>query len=101
LRTRRKKQELSLRRKLFLSGAAFLFLVFLIASLFGERGLVEVYQTQKKKNTLVQEKNRLLTEKKKLERDIEELKTNPEAVEKKARDKLWLMKPDEIVILIH
>ncbi|MGB3861525.1 MAG: septum formation initiator family protein [Candidatus Aminicenantaceae bacterium] len=101
MRTRKKKQGLSLRRKLFLSGAAFLFLVFLIASLFGERGLIEVFQTQKSKNTLVQEKMRLLAEKRKLEREIEELKTNPEAVEKKAREKLWLMKPDEIVIIIR
>ncbi len=90
-----------MRRKLFLSGVAFLFLVFLIASFFGERGLIEVYQTQKKKNTSLQEKMRLLTEKRKLEREIEELKTNPEAVEKKAREKLWLMKPDEIVIIIR
>jgi cell division protein FtsB len=101
LRTQKKKHSLSLRRKLFLSGAAFLFLVFLIASLFGERGLIEVYQTQKKKNTLVQEKTRLLKEKRKLEREIKELETNPEAVEKKAREKLWLMKPGEIVILIR
>ena len=36
---------------------------------------------------------------KKLEREIEELKSNPKAVEKKAREKLWLMKPDEIVIV--
>ncbi len=90
-----------MRRKLFLSGAAFLFLVFLIASLFGERGLIEIYQTQKKKDTLVQKKNKLLAEKKKLEREIEELKTNPEAVERKAREKLWLMKPDEILILFR
>jgi cell division protein FtsB len=84
-----------------LSGAAFLFLVFLIASFFGERGLVEIYQTQKKKSALVEEKERLLVEKRKLEREIEELKTNPEAVEKKAREKLWLMKPEEIVILLR
>ena len=90
-----------MRRKLFLSGAAFLFLVFLIASFFGERGLFEIYQTQKKKNTLVEEKERLLTKKRKLEREIEELKTNPLAVERKAREKLWLMKPDEIVILLR
>jgi cell division protein FtsB len=84
-----------------LSGGAFLFLVFLIASFFGERGLIEIYQTQKKKSALVEEKERLLREKKKLEREIEELKTNPEAVERKAREKLWLMKPDEIVILLR
>ncbi len=90
-----------MRRKLFLSGAAFLFLVFLIASFFGERGLFEIYQTQKKRNTLVEDKKRLLTKKRKLEREIEELKTNPLAVERKAREKLWLMKPDEIVILLR
>lgn len=90
-----------MRRKLFLSGAAFLFLVFLTASFFGERGLFEIYLTQKKKSALVEEKARLLAEKKKLEREIEELKSNPGAVERKAREKLWLMKPDEILILIR
>lgn len=63
--------------------------------------MFEIYQTQKKKNTLVEEKERLLTKKRKLEREIEELKTNPLAVERKAREKLWLMKPDEIVILLR
>lgn len=63
--------------------------------------MIEVYQTQKKKDTLVHERKRLLGEKRKLEREIEELKTNPGAVEKKAREKLWLMKPDEIVIIIR
>jgi len=101
LSRQRKKSSLSLRRKLFLFGATFLFLVFLIASLFGERGLIEVYHAQKKKNSLVQEKMKLLAEKKKLEREIEELKKDPKAVEKKAREKLWLMKPNEIVIILR
>jgi cell division protein FtsB len=34
-----------------------------------------------------------------LEKEIEELENDPKAVEMKARDKLWLMKPDEIVII--
>jgi cell division protein FtsB len=69
--------------------------------LFGERGLIEVYQTHRKKSMLAQEKKRLLIQKRRLEREIEELKGNPQAVEKKAREKLWLMRPDEIVILIR
>jgi len=32
-------------------------------------------------------------------KEIEELKKNPKAVEKKAREKLWLVKPDEVVII--
>lgn len=101
MRKTRKKPPLSLKKKLLLSSATFLLLVFLIASLFGERGLIEIYQAQKKKESLVLEKMILLAQKKKLEREIEELKRNPNAVEKKAREKLWLMKPDEIVIILR
>lgn len=41
----------------------------------------------------------LKKEKAKLEREIEELERNPQAVEKTAREKLWLMEPDEFVIV--
>ena len=34
-----------------------------------------------------------------LVREIEDLQKNPIAVDEKAREKLWLMKPDEIVII--
>ncbi|MBN1223673.1 MAG: septum formation initiator family protein [Candidatus Aminicenantes bacterium] len=95
------KPSMSIRNKLLISGAAFLFLVFFIASFFGERGLIEVYQTQKKCDALAQEKSILLEKKQKLERDIQELMSNPSAVEKRAREKLWLMKPDELVIIFR
>jgi cell division protein FtsB len=42
---------------------------------------------------------RLKQEKSKLEREIQELEKNPKAVEREAREKLWLMKPDEKVIV--
>jgi cell division protein FtsB len=93
--------SLSIRKKLFIFGVAFLFLVLFIASFFGERGLIEVYQTQKKCVALVQEKTRLLDKKRKLERDIRELRNSPSAVEKRAREKLWLMRPDELVIIFR
>jgi len=92
---------MSIRKKLFVFGAAFLFLVLFIASFFGERGLIEVYQTQQKCAALAQEKTRLLEKKHRLERDIRELRSNPSAVEKKARENLWLMRPDELVIIFR
>jgi len=95
----KKGKDLSFKKKLLAVGLTFLFLVLLIATFFGKRGLIEVYQAQRNNNALIQEKERLKQEKDKLQKDIEELEKNPKAVEKKAREKLWLMKPDEIVII--
>nr|MBC8359135.1 septum formation initiator family protein [Candidatus Aminicenantes bacterium] len=75
------------------------FVVLLLASFFGKKGLIEIYRVQREHKILFHEIARLEKEKKKLEREIEELKNNPKAVEKKAREKLWLMKPDEVVII--
>lgn len=97
----RAKPPASLRKKLFLSAAGFIFLVFLIASFFGERGLLEVYQAQQKRDSLIRERALLSERKQKLVRDIQELRDNPRAVEEKAREKLWLMKPDELVIIFR
>lgn len=41
----------------------------------------------------------LETDKSRLEKEIKELESNPKAVEKKAREKLWLMKKDEMVLV--
>jgi cell division protein FtsB len=89
----------SFKKKIIVVGVGFLFFVLLIASFFGKKGLIEIYQTQKKKEALLQEIEMLERKKAALERDIEELQSNPKAVEKKARDKLGLVKPDEIVII--
>ena len=97
----RAKPPASLKKKLFFSVAGFIFLVFLIASFFGERGLIEVYQAQQKRDSLMQERALLSERKQKLVRDIQELRDNPKAVEEKAREKLWLMKPDELVIIFR
>jgi cell division protein FtsB len=97
-----KKKEIhpvSLWKKLFLIFLGFLFVVLLIVSFFGKKGLLEIYQAQKRHEALLQEKESLKIELSKLMRDIEELKLNPRAIEKKAREKLWLMHPDEIVII--
>lgn len=97
----RVKPPASFKKKLFLSGAGFIFLVFLIASFFGERGLIEVYQAQQKRDSMIKERALLLERKLKLTRDIQELRDNPKAVEEKAREKLWLMKPGELVIIFR
>ena len=97
----REKEEkrISLRKKLWIGGLAFFFLVLLITSFFGQKGLLEIHRAQKKQKELLQEIEELKKEKKNLEREIDELEKYPEAVDKEAREKLWLMKPDEVVVV--
>ena len=96
---KKEKDNISFRRKLLIAGLGFFFLVLLLASFFGKKGLIEIYRAQKEHKTLLQEIGRLEIEKRRLKKEIEELKQNPKAVEKKAREKLWLVKPDEVVII--
>jgi cell division protein FtsB len=96
---REERKSPSLRKKLILAAVGFFFLVLLISSLFGKKGLIEIYRAKKKYGALVQEINRLETQKSKLVREIEDLEKNPLAVEKEAREKLGLMKPEEKVII--
>jgi cell division protein FtsB len=70
-----------------------------VASFFGKRGLIEIYRTKHSQEVLLQKIEQLEARKGKLERDIEELQKNPKAVEKKAREKLGLVKEGEIVII--
>ncbi len=96
---RKEKETLSFKKKLFFGGVTFLFLVLVIASFFGERGLLEIYRVQQRKKLLVQEVDRLTSERDQLLREIYELESNPLAVDQKAREKLWLMDPGERVII--
>lgn len=88
------------RRKLFTAGVGFFILVMLVTSFFGKKGYIDIYKARKSCRALEAELQRLEEQKKKLELEIRELETDPRAVEKEAREKLWLMKPDEKVIVI-
>ena len=96
---REERRGSSLRRKLLLAGVAFFFLVLIISTLFGRKGLIEIYRARKNYDALIEEIKKLEVRKSQLEREIEDLQKNPEAVEREAREKLWLMKPDEKVII--
>ncbi|MCJ7581612.1 MAG: septum formation initiator family protein [Candidatus Aminicenantes bacterium] len=89
----------SFRNKLLTAVFFFLFLVLIIASFFGKKGLIEVYNAQKRKDSLFEEIEQLEKTKKGLEREIKELESNPKSYEAKARDQLGLVYPDEILII--
>ena len=93
------KSSSSIKRKVIIGGVGFLLFVLTVASFFGKRGLIEIYRTKRSQEVLLQKIEQLEARKGKLERDIEELRKNPKAVEKKAREKLGLVKEGEIVII--
>lgn len=79
---------------------AFFLLILIMAFVFGDRGLLEIIKTQKQISALKRTIKELEAEKSKLSREIEMLRENPLALEQKAREKLWLMKKNEKVIVL-
>jgi cell division protein FtsB len=71
-----------------------------MAFIFGDRGLIEIIKTQKQIKVLQRTIKELESEKLKLSKEIDMLRENPMALEKKAREKLWLMKKNEKVIVL-
>jgi len=95
----KKDKSSSVKKKVIIGGVVFLLFVLTVTSFFGKRGLIEIYRTRRNQEALLQKIERLEEKKAKLERDIEELRKNPKAVEKKAREKLGLVKEGEIVVI--
>lgn len=84
----------------FLMLIALLILIIILTFFFGEGGIIEIITTQTKIKDLEEKIEGLEQKKVQLEQEIRELKNNPLALEKKAREKLWLMKKNEKVVVI-
>jgi cell division protein FtsB len=74
--------------------------ILIMAFFFGEGGILEIIKARGRIEQLKQEIANLEKEKEMLIKEIGELKKNPMALEKKAREKLWLMKKNEKVVVI-
>jgi cell division protein FtsB len=96
---RRRENSLLQSRGLALLLVFFLFIL-VLAFVFGDRGMVEIIRTQKEIKALQSTIQELEMQKQKLTREIEMLRNNPLALEKKARENLWLMKKNEKVLVL-
>lgn len=94
------KNDGSVRRKIFRACVGFFVLVMLVTSFFGKKGYMDIVRTRRSLRALEAEFKALEEKKGQLETEIRELTVNPRAVEEEAREKLWLMKPDEKVIVL-
>lgn len=77
-----------------------LLLILVLTFFFGDSGVFEILRSQDKITELKSDIEKLEKKKKLLKQEIEELEKNPLALEKKAREKLWLMKKNEKVIIL-
>ena len=71
----------------------------LLLAVFNDKGLIEVHDQAKKLSTIESEISKLDTANKQLSSDIQGLRSDPNAIEKIAREELKLVKPGEIVLV--
>lgn len=90
----------AIRKKIFVLGVACLFLIMIVTSLFGKKGVMDLRRTRRDLAALGTRVKALEAEKARLEAEIERLEKDPRAVEKPAREKLGLVEPGEKVVVI-
>jgi cell division protein FtsB len=99
-RLNRKKENSPLQSRGLALLLFFFLFILVLAFVFGDRGIVEIVKTQKQIKDLQLTISGLEAEKLRLTREIELLRKNPLALEKKARENLWLMKKNEKVVVL-
>ncbi len=77
----------------------FFLLILVLTFFFGNNGIVEILHSRKKIENLKKNIELLKAKKAGLQKEIDELKRNPLVLEKRAREKLWLMKKNEKVVI--
>ncbi len=93
------ERRVSRAAKIAAAVVAFLLFVLLVTTVFGKKGLLEIARARKTYAELERAIEGLKERKARLEKEIRALEAEPGAVEREAREKLWLMRPDEKVVV--
>lgn len=99
MRSPSKKANPAFRKRIILLGIGFVILAIFVTVLFGKKGYMDILQARKRYAALEGERAAMERQRALLEWEIERLKTDPSAVEKAAREKLWMVRPDEIIVV--
>lgn len=83
------------RRTWLIPAACLLFILFF--TVFGERGLLRIYEMKREKESIDRSISELNTENQKLRLSIEALRNDPHHLERIARKELGLVRPNEVV----
>lgn len=98
--SKKRKEGNFLKSKGFLLVIVLVTFILFLTFFFGDSGILEIIKTRNKIEELKESIARLEKEKERLIKEIVELKKNPLALERKAREELWLMKKNEKVVVI-
>ena len=79
---------------------ALISLAMLMHEIFGQNGYLTLQHQKKQYNVLQQQIKTVSQQNQQLEQKIKALQSNPEAVEKQARNQLHLAKPGEIIYML-
>ena len=89
-----------MKKKIFVLGLACFFLILIVTSLFGKKGVMDLRRARRNLAAYETRVRALEAEKARLEAEIGRLEKDPRAVEKAAREKLGLVEPGEKVVVI-
>jgi cell division protein FtsB len=90
-----------LRRRAATLASLIALIALVVASLFGDRGMLHLIAQKERAEALAREIEDLREENRRLARDIAALKSDPAAIERLAREELGLARPGETVFLIR
>jgi cell division protein FtsB len=71
----------------------------LLLAVFNDKGLIEVHDRARKLSSIESEVDKLDSHNKQLTTEIQALRSDPNAIEKLAREELKLVKPGEVVLV--
>ena len=95
------RETQGLRRKAATLASILALIALLVGSLFGDRGILHLMTQRERALALERELQELRAENGRLAVEIHALKTDPQAVERLAREQLGLARPGETVFLIR
>lgn len=99
-RQERGKAGQGLGRKIFILLVAAMSLSFIVNSIFGQKGLLDIHRARGNLETTRLEIQKLRQENDRLKREISRLQTDPMAIEEIARRELGLIRKDEYLVVV-
>jgi cell division protein FtsB len=96
-----RRPEAGLRRKAVALSSVLLLIALVVGSMFGDRGILHLITQRQRADALRLEVETLRDENQRLYSEIRELRTDPRAVERLAREELGLARPGETVFLLR
>ena len=95
------RSEPRTRMRAWVLGTVIALIALAVGSVFGDRGILSMVGEREKIEALRGELDALRAENARLSAEITDLRQNPRAIERLAREELGLARPDETVFLIR